>query len=252
MDRHLSPSETAQRFGVSTKALRLYEQRGLLTPLRSESGWRIYGPAQTARLHQILALKRLGLPLTRVREILAGPDRLDTVLALQEQILARQSEQLSAALTLVRAARSKLASGRVLSIDDLATLSQETVMTASPNPEDVKSLFDQTFARHFSDTERSAIAARRSELMTEWEGLKPMLLAAMKAGDPASPAAREVVKRLRDLGGRLTGPDVQMRARFQAFRDEVASDKTIAGMMEVTPEMNDFIKRVRTANVAAK
>ncbi len=67
MNRHLSPTETSERFGVSIKALRLYEQRGLLTPLRSQAGWRTYGPAQIARLHQILALKRFGLPLARIR-----------------------------------------------------------------------------------------------------------------------------------------------------------------------------------------
>jgi DNA-binding transcriptional MerR regulator len=70
-DIHLSPSETARRFGVSVKALRLYEQRGLLTPLRTEAGWRTYGPDQIARLHQILALKRLGLPLARIAALLA-------------------------------------------------------------------------------------------------------------------------------------------------------------------------------------
>ena len=69
---HLSPTETATRFGVSIKALRLYESRGLLTPLRSEAGWRTYGPDQIARLHQILALKRLGLSLARIGQILAG------------------------------------------------------------------------------------------------------------------------------------------------------------------------------------
>ena len=37
---NLSPTETSARFGISIKALRLYEQRGLLTPLRSEAGWR--------------------------------------------------------------------------------------------------------------------------------------------------------------------------------------------------------------------
>jgi hypothetical protein len=50
MDRHLSPAETARLFGISVKALRLYEQRSLLMPLRSEFG-----------------------------EILNGPDRLETV-----------------------------------------------------------------------------------------------------------------------------------------------------------------------------
>ena len=39
----LNPSEAARRLGISTKALRLYEQRGLLTPVRSAAGWRAYG-----------------------------------------------------------------------------------------------------------------------------------------------------------------------------------------------------------------
>src|ERR1051326_3674757 len=63
MDRFLSPSEVARRFGVSIKALRLYERRGLIKPLRSAAGWRAYGPGQIGRLHQILALKQLGLSL---------------------------------------------------------------------------------------------------------------------------------------------------------------------------------------------
>jgi hypothetical protein len=43
MDYHLSPAETAKRFGVSIKALRLYERHGLLEPLRGRSSsmvWR--------------------------------------------------------------------------------------------------------------------------------------------------------------------------------------------------------------------
>jgi hypothetical protein len=70
MDSHLSPAETAKRFGISIKALRLYEQHGLLKPLRTANGstgaaWRVYGSDQIARLHQILALKRLGLSTER-------------------------------------------------------------------------------------------------------------------------------------------------------------------------------------------
>jgi len=138
MDRHLSPQEVAGRFGVSIKALRLYEQRGLLTPLRSEAGWRTYGPAQIARLHQVLALKRLGLSLARIGELLQGRDDLDAVLALQEQVLARQSQSVTQSLTLLRSARAKLASGQALSIDDLANLNMETVMPTLTDEERYK------------------------------------------------------------------------------------------------------------------
>src|ERR1700712_159354 len=127
---YLSPTETAGRFGVSIKALRLYEQRGLLTPLRSDAGWRTYGPDQIARLHQILALKRLGLSLASIGQLMASADTLDTVLALQDQALGQDGKRGARGLALVRAARAKLKSGQVLSIDDLATLSKETSMTS--------------------------------------------------------------------------------------------------------------------------
>jgi len=151
---NLSPTETASRFGVSIKALRLYEQRGLLTPQRSEAGWRTYGPDQIARLHQILALKRLGLPLAKIGELLAGPDTLEPVLALQKQVLARDSEQLSRALALVRAARAKLKAGQALSIDDLATLNQETVMTRIVGAMEMGQLLKPSAERHVSPEER--------------------------------------------------------------------------------------------------
>src|SRR5262249_56450192 len=101
---HLSPAETARRFGVSIKALRLYEQRGLLTPLRSEAGWRTYGPDQIARLHQILALKDLGLSLASIGQLLASADTLGTVLALQDQALVQESRRIGRSLTLIRRA----------------------------------------------------------------------------------------------------------------------------------------------------
>src|SRR3954466_1534968 len=94
---NLSPTEAARRFGVTVKALRLYESRGLLTPLRSKSGWRTYGPNQIARLHQILALKRLGLSLASIGQLLASADTLDGVLALQDQALVQESRRLAKA-----------------------------------------------------------------------------------------------------------------------------------------------------------
>ncbi|TJV09597.1 MAG: MerR family transcriptional regulator, partial [Mesorhizobium sp.] len=35
----LNDSEAAGRLGVSAKALRLYEQRGLIAPIRTAAGW---------------------------------------------------------------------------------------------------------------------------------------------------------------------------------------------------------------------
>jgi len=69
---------------------------------------------------------------------LQGRDDLDAVLALQEQVLARQSQSVTQSLTLLRSARAKLASGQALSIDDLANLNMETVMPTLTDEERYK------------------------------------------------------------------------------------------------------------------
>ncbi|MGC1303958.1 MAG: MerR family transcriptional regulator, partial [Caulobacteraceae bacterium] len=51
----LNPSEAARRIGVSVKALRLYEARGLVRPVRTAAGWRAYGPDEMARAAEIAA-----------------------------------------------------------------------------------------------------------------------------------------------------------------------------------------------------
>ncbi len=56
-DLFLSPTEAAVQLGVSAKALRVYEQRGLLMPLRTSAGWRTYGTQQMARGREIVALR---------------------------------------------------------------------------------------------------------------------------------------------------------------------------------------------------
>jgi DNA-binding transcriptional MerR regulator len=239
---NLSPTETAARFGVSIKALKLYEQRGLLTPLRSEAGWRTYGPDQIARLHQILALKRLGLPLAKIGELLAGPDALEPVLALQEQVLARDSEQLSRALVLVRAARAKLAAGQALSIDDLATLTKETVMTARMNMEEVKALFAPLTAKHFTPEEASIIQHRKTDVAAEWESLKKKIRAMITDGiDPASAAAHDVAARARQLGRKMAGDDDALLAKIHAFRDEALADPRLSNLMDA--DVYGFLKK---------
>ena len=68
----LNPAEAAYRLGVSAKALRLYEQRGLIAPARTAAGWRAYGPDEMARVAEIAALRELGLSLSQVARVLEG------------------------------------------------------------------------------------------------------------------------------------------------------------------------------------
>src|SRR6185436_3559529 len=98
-----APTAIARRFGVSAKALRVYERSGLIAPARTVSGWRVYGQAEIERLAAIVALKQLGLPLKRVAAVLAGNADLAAALALQEEALKQARAATDEALVLVRA-----------------------------------------------------------------------------------------------------------------------------------------------------
>lgn len=127
--RFFSPAETARRFNVSTKTLRFYEALGLLKPLRTNTGWRTYGPAQMSRLHQVLALKSLGLPLKRIRELLADQlTDLDAVLRMQEAAFRARISEDRRRLEVLAAVRRRLAASETLSAEDLIELTGETVM----------------------------------------------------------------------------------------------------------------------------
>ncbi len=59
---------------VSIKALRFYDEMGLLKPISVDrfSGYRFYEYNQLPRLHRILALKDLGFSLEEIGHLLAG------------------------------------------------------------------------------------------------------------------------------------------------------------------------------------
>jgi DNA-binding transcriptional MerR regulator len=64
-----SISDLAAEFALTTRAIRFYEDEGLLAPQRRGQA-RIYGERERTRIKLILRGKRLGLALAEIREIL--------------------------------------------------------------------------------------------------------------------------------------------------------------------------------------
>lgn len=119
----LNPSEAASRLGISAKALRLYEQRGLINPTRTEAGWRAYGPGDMARAAEIVALRELGLNLGQVKRALGGDAQsLESALAAHQAALESQVRQVANDVEKVRQLRAGLAGGRAPAPGDLASL----------------------------------------------------------------------------------------------------------------------------------
>ena len=68
-ERSYSISELAGEFGITTRAIRFYEEKGLLSPTR-RGQQRIYHAAERVRLKLILRGKRLGFTLEESRELI--------------------------------------------------------------------------------------------------------------------------------------------------------------------------------------
>jgi len=64
-----SISELAREFDVTPRAIRFYEDQGLLAP-RREGQRRIYSPRDRTRLKLTLRGKRLGLTLSEIRDLI--------------------------------------------------------------------------------------------------------------------------------------------------------------------------------------
>ena len=103
-----SISELAREFDLTTRAIRFYEDKGLLAPGRSGAGGlqRVYSARDRTRLALTLRAKRLGLSLDEARDILDIYDSpRDTVVQLQKflDVLGVHREQLEAQLAELQA-----------------------------------------------------------------------------------------------------------------------------------------------------
>jgi len=111
-------SGLAARTGTTPATLRFYEQEGLLPAARSAAGYRVYGEDAAERLEFIADAKRLGLPLTDIRELLAAwdegecavlRDRLRPLLEARIADARRRADEAAALIGRLSAALSNLA-----------------------------------------------------------------------------------------------------------------------------------------------
>jgi DNA-binding transcriptional MerR regulator len=85
-----SISDLAGEFGVTARAIRFYEEKGLITPARNGQD-RIYSRRDYVRLNLIVRGKRLGFSLADIEEMMALYDRGDEQ-AEQLRVTLRKSE----------------------------------------------------------------------------------------------------------------------------------------------------------------
>jgi len=257
VERWHLPAEMARRLGVSPKALRVYERAGLVSPVRTAAGWRAYGPDQAARLHQVLALKSLGLGLKRIGELLAGRlASLDAVLEVQQRALELQESETRQALALLKAARTRLAERGALSADDLTQLTRETVMNDKLRTDaEWKEAFEPLIQRHYEPAEIAALGERKIEAFEKagydpqsfalaWEALFTEARALKAAGDVDSPRACFLVRRWNEMMGHFIQGDAAIAQKVQAVWSEATSDPNLAPRLPISPDEFVFVQKI--------
>lgn len=103
----MTVKEAARRAGTSVRALRYYEQAGLIRPGRSpESGYRDYDGAAVARARQIRAYRELQLSLAQIARLLDAPRaERNAILEAHIRQMEAQKQRLQNRIDLARSLR---------------------------------------------------------------------------------------------------------------------------------------------------
>src|SRR5687768_4240533 len=132
MPDSLDIAEVARLTGLTSRALRFYEARGLVTPLRTASGRRHYGPAELERLHQIVAMKRAGLTLAQIHAMTARR-RIDlrALVAAQVEVLADRELEIAGARALLEDILSRIERSEPIDVATFCSLIRQGDVTMS-------------------------------------------------------------------------------------------------------------------------
>lgn len=193
MEDLLDIREVVRRTGLTSRALRFYEARGLLAPLRTNSGRRLYGAAALERLNQILALKRAGLTLAQIQQLSArAPIDLARLIDAQIEAIAGRARELEEARALLTAVKSRIDRGEPVDAATFCSLIRQGDKVMEQ--ENWKAVAD----RYFSPEEQAHWAERQTDLPAgfdqeaygrQWAELGARIEAALPL-DPAGAEAR--------------------------------------------------------------
>lgn len=151
-------SQVSRNFGVSTRTLRYYEQIGVLSSLKRDGyAYRVYDESTILRLHQIIILRKLRIPLKQITEVLNNQDAVAVVNIFMENIKELNDE--IHALSTIKSILNKLVEELKKSYNNeikLGLLTNESILdiinSLSLTKIKFKSvIFKLTFYKHFSN-----------------------------------------------------------------------------------------------------
>lgn len=225
----LKVGQVASRSGLTVRTLHHYDSIGLLKPsARSDAGYRLYGRDDIARLHQIQALRRLGLALAEIGTMLASPDLpFATIVERQIDMLDQQIDQATTLRRRLQQLRGQLAEGRQPELADLLT-----------NLE-LMSMYDKYFTPE--ELKELPFAQQDSAAQTEWPAIVKEVQALMEQGAASqSPQAQAVAMRWMKMLERDTKRNPQWLEKLNQMH---AREPALQAETGLTPELSGFVQQ---------
>ncbi len=228
--------ELARRTGMSVRALRHYDEIGLLVPSeRSLSGYRLYSERDLRRLYRIVALRQLGMQLEEIGARLDDQDADPRVtVRLQLEALERQRE-------LEDRLRSRLVS--ILEVLDKAD---------EPSVDLFIEAIEVTIMseKYYTPEQREQLRQRAQDLGPEaieraerdWSELIAAVQNERERGtDPASPRLHELARRWQELIEQFTGGDAGIRDSLNSMYEHEGSGRASRGAFDA--ELGQYMGR---------
>lgn len=191
----LDIADVARSTGLTSRALRFYEARGLVKPLRTASGRRHYGPAELDRITQIVTLKRAGLSIAQIERLVRrGAIDLPTLIVAQIAAVAEQVRTLTETRALLLSVKSRIERSEPIDVATFCSLIRIGDIEMTEQAQAWKQVTD----KYMSDEARADFAERMPRLAPDydqaaysakWADLGNRIKAALPM-DPTSDAAR--------------------------------------------------------------
>ena len=129
MDDKMTSGEIAKKAGVSQKAVRLYDEKGLLKPTGySEGNYRLYDKEALQILEKIVALKQIGFSLEEIRDNLTSGDAKDIEEALEMQLAVMEEKRYRIDMVIDAIKRTLARKDESLDWDDVAEIVQSVTL----------------------------------------------------------------------------------------------------------------------------
>ncbi len=195
----LTIDEVVRCTGLTSRALRFYEARGLISPLRTSAGRRLFGAGELEAVHRIVALKRAGLRLGDIKRLFdRKPVDLAALLTAQRERLTQQAADMAEATALIDTALSRIGRGKPLDAATLCALIRDRDRLMASDEAAWKSVIDRFYPPEALAEWDRTIAPHARELNQQayhdrWKELGDRIAAALPL-DPQSDAALAFVR----------------------------------------------------------